>query len=315
MQPVNLVGARRTVAAAFLLLLTLLLTACGASDTSTRGAADASTGDASPRDASTDGAGVRPERIVSLSATATEILFAIGAGDEVVAVDEYSTYPPEAPVTDLSGLDPSIEAITAYDPDLVVVSFDPGDLVAGLDAVGVTTIVQDAAATLDDTYDQIAQLGVATGHRTEAADLVDEMQAQLEEIVAALPEEAKGLTYYHELDPTYFTATSSTFIGSVYALLGLENIADTADGAESGYPQLSAEYIIEADPDLIFLADTKCCDATAESVAQRPGWETISAVTNGGVVELDDDVASRWGPRIMDYLRAVADGVTELVTG
>ena len=120
------------------------------------------------------------------------------------------------------------------------------------------------------------------------------------------------LTYYHELDPTYFSATSKTFIGQVYSLLGLKNIADPADADGSGYPQLSAEAIIAANPDMVFLADTKCCQQTAQTVAARPGWNVITAVKDGGVVPLDDDIASRWGPRIVDYLRSVAAAVNQV---
>ncbi|HEX9854572.1 MAG TPA: helical backbone metal receptor [Acidimicrobiia bacterium] len=256
-----------------------------------------------------------PAAVVSLSATATEILFAIGAGDQVVAVDEFSTYPPEAPLTDLSGLTPNVEAISVYEPDLVVVSFDPGDLVSSLEALGIPVVVQGVAVTLDDTHRQIEHLGAATGHAPEAAALNEALTSDLAEIAAALPAEAAGLTYYHELGQDLYSATSATFIGRLYALLGLVNVADGADedGAAFGYPQLSEEYLIEADPDLIFLADTVCCGQSAATVAERPGWEAMQAVRNGAVVELDDDVASRWGPRIVDLLRAVGDAVRSLL--
>jgi iron complex transport system substrate-binding protein len=106
--------------------------------------------------------------------------------------------------------------------------------------------------------------------------------------------------------------TSKTFIGSLYALFGLKNIADEADKQGTGYPQLSAEYLLQSDPDLVFLADTKCCGQTAGTVAQRPGWPNLKAVKNGAVIELDDDVASRWGPRIIDQLRVVAERIEAL---
>jgi iron complex transport system substrate-binding protein len=140
------------------------------------------------------------------------------------------------------------------------------------------------------------------------------MQAQVDEIVAGLPETATPLTYYHELDNTFFSVTSDTFIGQVYGLLGLQNIADAADpdGAAGGYPQLNAEFIITEDPDLIFLADVKCCGESAETIAARPGWADMTAVSTGAVVELDDDVASRWGPRIVDLLGQVSEAVGEV---
>jgi iron complex transport system substrate-binding protein len=254
----------------------------------------------------------RPERIVSLSATATEMLFEIGAGAQVVAVDDTSNYPPEAPTTELSAYEPNIEAIAEYDPDLVVISDDIGDLLASLEALEIPVIVQPAAVSLDDTYEQIDELGVATGTSEEAEVLAEGIRADLEAAAASVPDLTTPPTYYHELDPTFFTATSETFIGELYSLLGLRNIADPADKGGSGYPQLSAEHIVKADPDLIFLADTKCCGESAETVAERPGWDRIAAVQGGSVVELDDDIASRWGPRVVEFLEIVAAAVQDL---
>jgi iron complex transport system substrate-binding protein len=253
-----------------------------------------------------------PQRVVSLSATATEMLFAIGAGEQVVAVDATSNYPPEAPLTELSAYEPNVEAIASYEPDLVVASDDIGDLSSSLDALAIPMLLQPAAADLVDSYAQIEQLGTATGNVDGASEVVAGMRARIEEITASVPEFADPPTYYHELDQSYFTATSDTFIGHVYGLVGLRNIADRAKGAAGGYPQLSAEYILDADPDLIFLADTKCCGQNADTVASRPGWERITAVRTGAVVELDDDVASRWGPRVVDFLDVAAEAVSRL---
>jgi iron complex transport system substrate-binding protein len=247
----------------------------------------------------------RPERIVSMSPTATEMLFAIGAGGQVVAVDSNSNHPKEAPTTDLSAYQPNLEAIAGYRPDLVVYSDDPGELAAGLGKLGIPALRQPAATGLDDTYAQLDQLGRATGHRAEAAQLTATMRAEIQRIAAAGRPE-RPLTYYHELDKNLYTATSKTFIGQLYGLLGLRNIADAADRQGSGYPQLSAEYVIKADPDLIFLADTKCCGQSARTVAARDGWDQVTAVRSGGVVELDDDVASRWGPRVVEFLKTIA---------
>jgi iron complex transport system substrate-binding protein len=256
------------------------------------------------------------QRIVSLSPTATEILFALGAGELVIAVDANSNYPAEAPITDLSGFEPNVEAISAFEPDLVVVSNDAGNVVAGLEALGVPVLQQPAAKSLDETFAQIEQLGAATGFIAQSAELVKNMQTDIDEIVASAAPAAGTAprTYYHELDPTFYSATSTTFIGQIYAAFGLVNIADaTSKPADDfGYPQLSPEYIVAQDPDLIFLADVKCCEATAASVGARPGWEALGAVTNGGVVELDDDIASRWGPRVVDQYRAVAAALAKL---
>jgi iron complex transport system substrate-binding protein len=253
-----------------------------------------------------------PEAIVSLSSTGTEMLFAIGAGDQVVAVDDQSNYPEDAPITDLSGLTPNVEAILSYEPDLVVISYDPGELVTSLEAAGVPVLFYNAALTLDDTYRQIEALGTATGHVEDAIVVNESIQTDLDGIVADSPEVAEGTSYYHEIDNTFYTATSTSFIGQIYAMFGMDNIADPADadGAAFGYPQLSAEFIVSADPDLIFLADSFYGESP-ETVAARPGWDVLAAVQEGNVVPLDSDVVSRWGPRVVDFAQDVSDALTE----
>lgn len=253
----------------------------------------------------------RPERIVSLSPTATEILYAIGAGDQVVAVDAFSDFPAGAPVTDLDGANPSLEAVGGYDPDLVVAWIDPGGVVPQLARIGVPTLLHPAAATIDDTYTQIEQLGAATGRVAEAAGLVARMRTDLDEIVAQVPARPEPLTYYHELDPTLYSVTSTTFLGQLYGLLGLRSIADPA-GAEGDYPQLSAEFIVDADPDVILLADAQCCGVDAAELADRPGWDQLTAVRENRVIELDEDIGSRWGPRVVDLLRDLAGDLAAL---
>ena len=250
-----------------------------------------------------------PEAIVSLSPTATEMLFAVGAGDQTVAVDSFSNFPAEAPTTDLSASEPNIEAIAGYAPDLVVFADGPEDLEPSLAELDIPVLQLPAATTLDDTYAQIAQIGAVTGNSDGAATLIEQMSTDIGELIAGAPSPAASATVYHELDDTYYSATSATFIGQLYGMLGLGNIADEAEGAAGDYPQLSSEYIIDANPTLIFLADTECCGQTAETVAQRPGWDEIDAVAGDGVIELDDDVASRWGPRVVDLLETIAAAV------
>ena len=298
----------------------LLLASCGEPSTPDRSAAGSGDGvgvlaPAYPLTLSTPNGKVtieqRPTRIVSLSPTATEMLFAIGAGDQVIAVDDQSNFPPEAPTTDLSGFEPNVEAIASYEPDLVVYATEPGDLAPSLESLGITTLLQPAAGTLRDVYREIIQLGLATGNVAEAKTLADRMKDEIASIADGIDPHGPRLTFYHELDDTYYSVTSSTFIGQLYSLVGLTNIADRARGAGGGYPQLSAEYIIDADPDLIFLADTKCCGQSALTVAKRAGWDRIAAVERGHVILLDDDVASRWGPRIVDYLRRIAAALAD----
>lgn len=257
----------------------------------------------------------QPDAIVSLGATATEMLFAIGAGDQVKAADEHSNYPTEAPKTDLSSYEPNVEAIVALAPDLVVVANDKGDLGRQLSAADIPLMVLPAAATLDEVYAQLDQLGQATGHADEAGDVAADLRTQLERIAASTPKPERPVTYYHELTPDHYSATSATFVGQIFGLLGMTSIADQAPGGASengGYPQLSAEYIVKADPDVIFLADTICCQQTPAAVAKRPGWSSIAAVKNERVIPLNDDVASRWGPRIVELLEAAADALATM---
>ncbi len=255
----------------------------------------------------------RPERIVSLSPTLTEMLFAIDAGPQVIAVDDQSTYPADAPKSDLSGFKPNAEAIAAKNPDLVVLSDDLNKIVDQLTALKIPTFLAPSAKDLEQTYTEIEQLGTLTGHPAQAAALTGRMKAQIDKIVRSVPARSKPLSYYYELDPTLYSATSKTFIGSIFALFGLTNVADAADpdGAKGGYPQLSQEALVTANPDMIFLADSKCCAQSPETVKARKGWADVTAVRSGQIVALDDDIASRWGPRTVDLVKAVADAVTK----
>ncbi|SFK35637.1 iron complex transport system substrate-binding protein [Amycolatopsis sacchari] len=254
----------------------------------------------------------RPTRIVSLSPSATETLFALGAGPQVVAVDSQSDYPAQAPHTSLSALSPDPEAIASYRPDLVVASADTTGLAAALAKTGTKTLVMPDAKTLDEAYDEFVQLGRATGHQAEGESLARQTRADVDRIVADTPKPVRPLSFYYELDQTYYSATSKTFIGQVLARFGLTNIADGNDPSISGgYPQLSAERILQADPDLVFLADTRCCGQNAQTVGARPGWNTLTAVKEGHVFPLDDDIASRWSPRVVELVRAVSAAVTD----
>jgi iron complex transport system substrate-binding protein len=137
------------------------------------------------------------------------------------------------------------------------------------------------------------------------------MKRKIAAIVRTVPHSTPPLTVYHELEPDLYSVTSKTFIGRIYTMLGLKDIADAADKTGSGYPKLSNEYIIAADPKLIVLADTICCGQTVAKLDARPGWNTIAAVADGGVVPVSDDIASRWGPRIVDFVQAVANKLRE----
>jgi iron complex transport system substrate-binding protein len=247
----------------------------------------------------------QPARIVSISPTTTEDLFAVGAGKQVVAVDEDSDYPKAAPRTKLSGLTPNAEAIAQYNPDLVILSY-PGPVIAQLQKLGMTVLLEPAVDNIAQAYDQMRQVGAATGHAAQAANVVHAMQVKMTKLIRAVPKTRRHLRVYHELTPDYYSATSATFIGRIYKLFGFTNIADAADTTHSGYPQLSAEYILSSNPQVVVLADTVCCGQKSATVAARPGWAQLAAVKQHRIVGVDDSVASRWGPRLVNFVAAVA---------
>jgi cobalamin transport system substrate-binding protein len=250
----------------------------------------------------------QPTRIVSLSPAVTEMLFAIGAGDQVVAVDEFSNYPPEAPVTELSGFEINTEAVAAYDPDLVVIS-SYAEVIPQFEALGIPVhLAPDNPSTVDDVYRQINDLGALTGRAGEAAALVEQMTGELAALVAEAPDRAEPLTYYVEIDDTYWTYTSDSLVGSLFETVGLENIASEPGSVSI---QLTAESIIDADPDMIFLTDA-AFGVDAAAVAARDGWADLQAVQDDQIVELDTDIASRWGPRIVDLMETVVDAVSDV---
>jgi iron complex transport system substrate-binding protein len=250
----------------------------------------------------------RPARIVVLSATATETVFAIGAGRQVVAVDDQSNYPRGAPRTKLSSYKPNAEAVARYKPDLVVTSTSSGKLIPALGKLHIPVLLEPSATHVGGAYAQMTQIGRATGHAGAARRLVARMKRDIAQAVAATPK-GRSLSVYHEISPDYYSATSKTFIGRVYSLFGLRNIADKAAKAGNQYPQLSGEYVLASNPDIVVLSDTKCCKQSIATVSQRPGWNAMSAVTGKRVVPVNDDIASRWGPRIVDFVRIVAGAV------
>jgi iron complex transport system substrate-binding protein len=257
----------------------------------------------------------KPTRIVSLSPTATDMLFAIGAGQQVVAVDKNSAsffvthQTANKPPADIDAYQPNAEAIAAKNPDLVVISNDTNKIKDQLQKLKIPVYVGAAAATIDDTYKQETDLGALTGHVGGAAATVSAEKKQIADLVAEAPQRTKPLKYYYELDQTLYSVTSKTFIGSLFNMVHMTNIADPADasGAAGGYPQLTSEAVVKANPDLIFLADTVCCQQSQATVAKRAGWSSISAVSNNRVVALNDDIASQWGTQVPTLLEKIVD--------
>jgi iron complex transport system substrate-binding protein len=265
-----------------------------------------------------------PQCVVSLSPTATETLFAIGAGHQVQAVDKDSDYPTKGlPSKRIDSLNPSVEAVIGIcattsthpsaKPDLVVISYDANEIKEKLTAAGVKVVEQEPPTTVAGALAQIRALGALTGHVASADALASSIKGTIAKDIASVPShKGKTLTAYYELDPTFYSLTSSTFVGSLLKSLGVVNIADAeSTTADAGYPQLSSEYIVSADPKIIFLADTLCCKASEATLAKRTGFSRIAAVKDHEVIGLNDDVASRWGPRLsllMNELTAAVKG-------
>lgn len=266
---------------------------------------------ASDNTAAGDGKYSAVSRIVSLSPTATETLFAVGAGDEVVAADKNSNFPAEAPNSELDGFNPNPEAVLAQEPDLVIATSDANSLGAALSAANVDLLLMPAATTLDDAYSQIETIGARTGHGEEATQLVSAMKQDIDTVINDVSSDIRssGVKYYHEADPSLYSVGDGTFIGQVYGLFGMESIA----GKGTDFPQLSSEAIIEANPSIIFLADHGSAGGiTAESISARPGWMEIAAVEHNRIVELSPDLASRWGPRLPELVKSIAAALREL---
>jgi iron complex transport system substrate-binding protein len=308
----------RRVFPALFLLLTLVLAGCGGVDTVDEASDSSPAADeqfpvdvlSGPVGKGTEVTiGEEPASIVSLSPTATEMLWEVGAGDQVVAVDDQSDYPKGVPTTRLSGYEPNVEAVLEYEPDLVVAADDTGDLVANLEKAHVPTLLLPAAEDLEETYSQMERVGAATGHADGAEQAVTDMREGIDQALADAPD-ADGVTYLHELTPDLYTASGSTFIGEVYGLFGLENVADKSR-VKDDYPKLSKEYVVDADPDLVFLADSQCCGVSVADVEQRAGWAQVAAVDDEQVHVVDEDVASRWGPRVVDFVQQVSEILAE----
>lgn len=251
-----------------------------------------------------------PRRIVSLSATHTEMLYAIGAADQIAATDLTSNYPPEAQeTTKVDAFNFNVEEVVSLDPDLVVLAFDFNGEVDALAAAGVESLLLAPPPDLSGALDQLSQLGDATGNGAEAARLAADLEGEIQDIIDNAPRTEPAPTFFHEIDATLFTANSSTYLGSLFADFGLVNIADEVpDEFASGYVQLSGEFILDSNPDLIFLGDAAFGESL-ETVAARPGWGSLSAVQEGNVFDLDADISGRWGPRTLDLVAQIAQAL------
>jgi len=242
--------------------------------------------------------GSSPKRIISLSPSITEILFEIGSGNQVIAVDNLSNYPNEAPISDISAYDPNVEAISLFNPDLVILSYNIKNLNTALKKIGIETIYLPAPLNFEDILDQIDYLGLQTGNEDKAKKLISKMKNRMKTL-QKLRENETATKIYHEIDPNYYSPSKFSFIGDIYQKLNYKNVADKADISNLGYPKLSPELIISENPDLIVLPGKD--NKYVEKVKLRPGWSYIEAVKKNNFLLTNNDIASRWGPRILNF--------------
>lgn len=255
-----------------------------------------------------------PKRIISLSPSATEILYAIGAGSQVIAVDDLSNYPSKAPITKLSAFSPNVEALLNYKPDLIILNADATkalEVKAALEKLKIKVFFERAPLDLKEAYLEITALGRTTGKISGAQNVISNMKSKISAAIKK-GKTSKKITFFHELDNTLYSATSDTFIGKVYKDFNLINVADQAATADSaGYPQLQSEYVIKSNPKIIFLADAQYGESL-ETLTKRAGWNGIAAIKNKNVVALPEDIPSRWGPRLVDFYEFIASSTAKV---
>ncbi len=252
-----------------------------------------------------------PSRIISLSPSATEDLFAIGAGKQVLAVDSLSNYPKNAPISKLDAFTPNVEAIAAKKPDLVILQSSATkatSVKAALEKLKIKVFFEETPSAIDGVYAELKSLGAVTGHTSQATALIAQMKVKIQSAIASV-KNSSAISVFHEVDSTLYSAASSTFIGGVYKSFGLINVADAAATADSyGYPQLTSEYLIQVNPSVVFLADGQ----SSYDVAARPGWNGITAVQKNQIVSLPEDIASRWGVRLVNLYQLIADALKKV---
>lgn len=244
-----------------------------------------------------------PKAIAALSAGHTEMLYAMAAGDQLIAADNFSDCPAAAAELEhLDSFEPSVEAIIALAPDLVIMTYDPGDIRRSLEDASIPTFFVNSPESVDGVYDQIRVLGDLTGHVAESEALVTNMRDAIQEIEASIEGAGLSPSVFHEVDTSYYSAGPGSFVADLYDILGVENIA-TATGEP--FPLMNEEAIIDGAPDVIILAD-EAAGESAETVKARAGWDSIPAVQGDRIYAVDPDIISRPGPRLVEAIRTLA---------
>ena len=244
-----------------------------------------------------------PERIISYSPGATEILFAIGAGARVVATDEFSDFPAAVQaLPKLAYSSPDPERALVLEPDLLILATQQREQVEQFRNLGMTVLFLDSAQDAGGVFGMVAMLGEVTGNHRQAAELAASMLQRIGAVTTALADVEEGPLVFFELTADLYSIGEDTFVGELLALAKARNVAA---GAPSSYPQLTAEAIIDAAPDVVLLADGEWGESY-ETVCARPGWDAIPACLDERVHPVDGDLSGRPGPRIVDGLEQIA---------
>ena len=250
------------------------------------------------------------QKIVSLAPSATEILFAVGADDQVIGRDSFSNYPEEA--TDLQDVggsmgNYSVETIASLNPDLVLATeINTPEQVKALEDLGITVYYLKNPVQLDGLYPMLEAVGTLTGHSNEATALVDSLKARVQAVVDIVAKAKAQPLVFYELDGSEpakpWTAGPSTFMELLIQTAGGVNVGSSMQDA---WAQISLEELLVQDPDFILLGDA-AYGMTPEQVAARAGWEGLQAVQQNQIFVFNDDLASRPGPRLVDALEELA---------
>ncbi len=242
-------------------------------------------------------------KIVSHSPGVTEILFAIGAGGQIAAVDEFSNYPEAAkPLQRVRYSNPSAEVEVGLAPDLVILSANQRAHVDTFRRLGLTVYYNHEPESIDAVLANVRLMGRLTGHVEEAEALASKMRARIDAVTARLSDVQQGPKVFYEISDSLYTAGPGSFVGGMLAALKVRNIAQ---GTTTQFPQLSSEAVIAAAPDAILLADAKF-GGSPEKVRARPGWSAIPAVAHDRLHVVEADLVNRPGPRIVEGIELMA---------
>ena len=243
------------------------------------------------------------QRVVSLSTTHTEIIQTLGGENLLVGIDSFSES--ELPIAKIDAFTVTADEVVNLNPDLVIVAFDFNGIIDGLEGLNLNYVLLPPARNFDEVYTQIMEIGNLINKSDESIDLVSEMENDVAEIIENFS--AQNVKVFHEIGYTYgiYTVNENSFIGEIYNLLGVDNIANfKEDPFGSGYPEFSEEEILMANPNLIIVGHS---DYLNKDLSTRVGWEEITAIQSGNLFFLEENLANNWGTNTVDLLNTLSE--------